>query len=135
MNLRHLIFGLIAFQTVLQAKAQEEFWQDDPSDYTNVLIERSEATLATVDALDEMMKFYTKMQLQDGDCSPIVEIDSGAREGDASQQLFLAELHYQGLCVAQDDARAFSWLEKAASQNLHEAQLMLIRGILLRPWS
>lgn len=125
MNSRHLIFGLIAFQTVLQAKGQEEFWQDDPSDYTDVFVERSEATLATVDALDEMMKLVTKMQLQDGDCSPIVEIDSRAREGDASQQLFLAELHYQGLCVAQDDARAFSWLERAASQNLHEAQLML----------
>jgi len=48
-----------------------------------------------------------------------------AERGDAPAQAGIGFLFHKGLGVAQDDAEAASWFEKAAEQGQAEAQLLL----------
>lgn len=48
-----------------------------------------------------------------------------AERGDAAAQTGLGFLFHKGLGVAQDDAEAASWFEKAAGKGQAEAQLLL----------
>ena len=49
-----------------------------------------------------------------------------AKKGDMHAQYLLAEMYYHGNGVAKDYKTAFSWYQKASTQNHHPSQSMLV---------
>jgi TPR repeat protein len=66
--------------------------------------------------------------MQRGDCNPALEIEAGAKSGDAKKQLLLAQLYSEGLCVRKDEALAAKWLGQASKQGNAEASRLLALG-------
>ena len=114
---------LLCFSVAVAAQDQEDFWEDSLSDYEFQSAERLDALVTVGDQLDLLIRLQTYMQMQDGDCDPVIEIDDEARAGDPSQQWFLSTLYSEGLCLPQNEEQAFVWAERAAQQGLSGAQL------------
>lgn len=105
-----------------QLLGQDDFWEDRLSDYTSERLERLDSLALAAEQLGTLARLQTYMQMQDGDCDPVVEIDSEARAGDPNWQWMLSTLYFEGLCLPQNEQQAFVWAERAAQQGLSGAQ-------------
>ena len=88
----------------------------------------AEASLLALEALKVLKWELFFVQMQNGDCSPAVELEGKAKSGDAESQWLLADLYRQGLCVGQNPEETVRWLKAASQQGYAQAQYELGRA-------
>ena len=123
-----IVFALASlFMAVSAVALSDSAWADlfdeekEAEAARNEAGEQIEATTKAIEAIQMYQLFITLLQMQQGDCSPAIEIEGKAKTGHAESQWMLADLHRTGLCVQMSKEKTASWLGKAAEQGHSKA--------------
>ena len=121
----------LAFGAVFSLKdnpitAQGLFSDESLTEKEYLQLEKSiEGSTQAIKAISELQILIIVQQLQNGDCEPVIEIDSSANQGNVRYQHLLASLYFDGVCVQQDNDHGIAWLTRASEAGRVEAQYEL----------